>query len=66
MSAAQTFKVWDRVIHLKLGRSGTVTYIYTQTIENAPETGVQVYRVQFDNFSSTVDTYEWELERESK
>ena len=64
--ADQTFKVGDRVKHIKIGRVGQVVYVYTKTLENTPGTGVQVYRIVFDNFLSTTDAYANEIEPESK
>lgn len=64
--ADETFKVGDRVTHPKLDRSGKIIYIYTKTLENAPGTEVQVYRIVFDQFLSTIDAYADDLEPERK
>jgi hypothetical protein len=62
--ADKTFKIGDRVRHIKLGRVGQVTYIYTAKLLDEPGIRKLVYRIKFDNSPSTVDVLESELERE--
>ena len=59
-----TFKVGDRVRHLKLGRVGRVTHITPTELRGAPEKKRAVYRVKFDDFPSTLEVREGELVRE--
>lgn len=62
--ADKTFKLGDHVRHIVMKRTGKITWIDTRPLESNPQISVEVYRVKFDNFTSTVEAYAHEIELE--
>jgi hypothetical protein len=60
--ADKTFKVGDRITHIKMGRTGKITWIDTKQLEGAPKTFVPVYRIKLDDSPNTVEAYAHEIE----
>jgi hypothetical protein len=56
-----TFKVGDRVRHIKLRQAGRVIHITRTEPPGSPGKKKTVYRVQFDNFPDTIEVREGEL-----